>query len=59
MRTHLHRASVFVLYQLSLLAGIVLLPMALAMRQVGLTLPVHRLIDRVGDAYERTSENAV
>ena len=47
----------FVLYQLSLLAGIVLLPMALAMRKVGLELPVHRIIDRVGTAYEQTSEH--
>lgn len=57
MHTHLHRATVFVMYQLSLLTGILLLPMALAMRKVGLTLPVHRVIDRVGAAYEQTSEN--
>ena len=57
MHTHLRSATMFVLYQLSLLAGIVLLPMALAMRKVGLELPVHRIIDRVGTAYEQTSEH--
>lgn len=54
MRSRLQRATVFVLYQLSLLAGILLLPVALLVRRVGLTLPVHRVVDRVGSAYERT-----
>lgn len=58
MRSHLHRATVFVLYQLSLLTGIVMLPVALAMRKVGLTVPVHRVIDRVADAYERANDSA-
>ena len=54
MRTTMQRALVFVLYQLSLLAGIVLLPVALAMRQVGVTLPVHRVVDRLEATYEHT-----
>lgn len=58
MRTLLQRATVFVLYQLSLLAGIVLLPVALLASRVGLTLPVHRVIDRIGAAYEHTKANA-
>jgi hypothetical protein len=48
----MQRALVFVLYQLSLLAGIVLLPVALAMRQVGVTLPVHRVVGRLESTYE-------
>ncbi|PSQ07241.1 hypothetical protein BRC95_04880 [Halobacteriales archaeon QS_5_68_33] len=54
MRIQLQRATVFVLYQLSLLVGIVLLPMALAMRRIGIVLPVHRVVDRLETAYERT-----
>jgi hypothetical protein len=53
MRSTLNRATVFALYQLSLLTGILLFPLAVAMRQVGVTLPVHRAIDRLGAAYER------
>lgn len=59
MRTRLHSAAVFVLYQLSLFAGILLLPVALALRQVGLTLPIHRAVDRFGEAYERHSGQRV
>jgi hypothetical protein len=58
MRSIIQRATVLMLYQLSILSGIVLLPVAVAMRRVGVTLPLHRVIDRVGDAYERTATNA-
>lgn len=54
MRTQLQRATVFVLYQLSLLVGIAMLPVALAMRRVGVVLPVHRVVDRLETAYDRT-----
>lgn len=54
MRATLQRTVVFVLYQLSLLAGITLLPVALLMRQVGLTLPVHRVVDKLESTYEHT-----
>jgi hypothetical protein len=50
----MQRATVFVLYQLSLLAGIVLLPVALLMRRVGVSLPIHRVVDRLETAYEHT-----
>jgi hypothetical protein len=58
MRTHIHRATVFMLYQLSLLTGIVMLPMALAMRKAGVELPLHRVIERVGTAYEHATTSA-
>jgi len=51
----LHRASVFVLYQLSLLVGIMLLPIAIGLRRAGLSLPIHRVIERLGTAYDRTA----
>lgn len=56
MRTQLQRALVFVLYQVSLFAGIVLLPVALLMRRLGLGLPVHRVVDRLESTYEHTKD---
>lgn len=52
MRSTLNRAIVFALYQLTLFAGIMLLPFALVMRKAGITLPVHRAVNRVGETYE-------
>jgi hypothetical protein len=52
MRTTLNRAIVFALYQLTLFAGILLLPLALVMRKAGITLPVHRAVSRVNETYE-------
>jgi len=52
MPTTLHRATVFALYQLTLFAGILLMPLALVMRKAGVTLPVHRAVDRVNETYE-------
>ncbi|WP_167879952.1 hypothetical protein [Halorhabdus rudnickae] len=54
----LHRASLFVLYQLSLLVGILLLPIALGLRRAGLSLPIHRAVARLGEAYDRTAAEA-
>lgn len=45
------RATLFALYHLSIALGIVLMPLALLARRAGVTLPVHRVIDRVGRAY--------
>ncbi|ELZ24400.1 hypothetical protein C475_12447 [Halosimplex carlsbadense 2-9-1] len=42
----------FALYQLTLLAGILLLPLALVMRKAGITLPVHRAVSRANETYE-------
>ena len=50
-----YRAFVFALYQLSIVLGIALLPVALAAEKVGLRLPFGRLVDRLGGAYERAS----
>ncbi|WP_411965838.1 hypothetical protein [Haloferax sp. YSMS24] len=40
-------------YQLSVATAIALLPIALAARRMGVTLPMHRLIETTGNAYER------
>ena len=41
------RATAFMLYQLSVLVGIILLPVALATSRVGVHLPVGTVIDRM------------
>ncbi|MFC6732796.1 MULTISPECIES: hypothetical protein [unclassified Haladaptatus] len=52
----LYRASLLALYNLSIFTGILLLPLALAARRVGIPLPIHRVIDRLGAAYDSTSD---
>ena len=58
METYLYRASLFVLYQLSLVVAIVLLPIALLARQAGVRLPIHRPVDRLGKAYDRAADGS-
>ncbi|MFC6988754.1 hypothetical protein ACFQJD_08580 [Haloplanus sp. GCM10025708] len=50
----LQRAGTFVLYQTALLLGIVMMPLALAMRRVGLRLPFHEVVEATERAYENT-----
>ena len=50
-----YRAFVFALYQFSIVLGIALLPLALAAEYVGVHLPIGRLVDRLGEAYERAA----
>ncbi|WP_459810776.1 hypothetical protein [Halopiger thermotolerans] len=42
----------FALYQLCIVVGILAMPLAIAARQAGLSLPLHRLLENVEDAYE-------
>ena len=49
------RLTVFALYQFTVLLGILLLPVALAARRLGITLPVDNLIERLDSAYDRTA----
>lgn len=49
--------ALFAVYQLSIALGIVLLPVALAFRRLGVVLPLHRFIDRIEAAYEGTAES--
>lgn len=58
MRSTLNRATVFALYQLTLFAGILLMPIALVARKAGVTLPMHRAVSRINDAYEETDSRA-
>lgn len=47
-----YRATVLALYQVSLAVGIAMFPIALVASRAGVTLPVHRAIDRLGEAYD-------
>jgi len=50
-----YTATLFALYQLSIAAGIVLMPLALAMRQLGVSLPIHRVVESLGMAYDEAN----
>jgi hypothetical protein len=56
MAARLYTATVFALYQLALLAGIVLLPVAMVTERFGVRLPVHRAVDGLNEAYEQSRE---
>ena len=57
MESRLYQFSVFALYQLSLLLGIFLLPVALVAQKLGVPFPVHRVIIRLKEAYQHASPN--
>lgn len=52
MKATVHRAALFALYQVSVALGILLLPVALVLARAGVALPVHRVVDSLGEAYE-------
>ena len=58
MTSRLHRTLVAAAYGLSLIAGIVLMPVALLARQVGVSLPVDRVLRRLGEAYDRAGADS-
>ncbi len=47
----LKRGVLYTLYQLSIALGILLLPVALLLGRAGITLPVHRIVERLEEAY--------
>lgn len=49
----IYRATLLVLYQLTLIAGIALMPVAMITDKLGVRLPIHRLVRRLGNAYEQ------
>ena len=54
MISRVHRATVFALYQFAIVAGIAAMPLAITARQAGITLPIHRILANLEDAYEAT-----
>lgn len=49
------RFATFVLYQVTVILGILLLPLAVLARRVGITLPLGRLVETATERYERTA----
>lgn len=54
MIARLYATTLFALYQMSVVLGIVMMPIALATRRVGFTPPIHRVVRRLADAYDAT-----
>ncbi|WP_458204798.1 hypothetical protein [Haladaptatus sp. NG-SE-30] len=52
----LRRATLFALYQMSVLTGILLLPVALVARRVGVPIPMHRIVQSLEQAYDEATE---
>jgi hypothetical protein len=50
----LYRATLFALYQLTLLTGIVLLPVALVTERLGIRLPIDRALLGLKEACEQS-----
>lgn len=55
MRNPLYRLTVLALYQCSLVAGILFLPVALLARHVGVHLQLGRIVERLGRAYDEAA----
>jgi len=51
----LSRVGVFAAYQIALVLGIALMPLALLARRLGVTIPVGELVAATGQAYDRVS----
>lgn len=51
----IHRIALFALYQITLLCGIVLLPLALVTKQFGFRLPIDRAVRGIKKRYEQTT----
>jgi len=49
----LYRAGAFAAYQITLAVGIVLMPLALLARRLGVTIPLGELVAATGQAYDR------
>ena len=52
MKSRVHYAITFALYQLTVAVGILAMPLAIITHQVGFTLPIHRLLARVEEVYD-------
>ncbi|WP_436902040.1 hypothetical protein [Halovenus halobia] len=53
----LHRFALLVLYQFTLLAGILLLPVAMLTERLGFRPPVDRLVTGLKQRYEQATAN--
>ncbi|WP_276271685.1 hypothetical protein [Haloarcula litorea] len=55
MESRLYAATLLALYQLTLLAGIALLPVAMVTERLGLRLPIDRAVTGLNERYERAT----
>jgi hypothetical protein len=53
----LHQFALLVTYQLTLMAGILLLPVALLTERLGVRLPIDRAVTGLKRRYEQTTAN--
>ncbi|WP_336327453.1 hypothetical protein [Halovenus sp. HT40] len=53
----LHQFALLVTYQLTLMAGILLLPVALLTERFGIRLPIDRAVTGLKQRYEQTTAN--
>ncbi len=53
----LHRFALLVAYQFTLLAGLLLLPVAMVTERLGFRPPIDRLVMGLKQRYERTTAN--
>lgn len=59
MKRQLQRTTLFALYQSSVAVGILLMPVALLMRRtVGVSIPLHRVLNVLERAYDRTDSDS-
>ena len=56
MSRTIHRGALFALYQLTVLAGIALLPIAMMAQRLGVPLPMGRAVEGTKAAYESSEE---
>lgn len=54
MKSRAYHATLLALYQLCIALGIVMMPLAIAARQAGVSIPIHKVLASVGDAYENS-----
>lgn len=53
-----YRLTLLALYQTAVALGILLLPVALLTRRVGVHLPIGRAVETLGEAYEEPDERS-
>ena len=56
--SRVYHATLFALYQLCIVVGITAMPIAIATSRFGYTLPIHRLLLRVGNAYDSVLDDS-
>jgi hypothetical protein len=56
MHGAVRRTGLLALYQLTVTVGILLMPVALLVRRAGISLPVRRIVEALGAAYDRVNE---